>query len=75
MMWRAAELGGSCSIEANQPTGTRLVWEVPLTVGDEALSRRRRSQSSWWLRSSRRAASAAASVRRDIPSFDSRFET
>jgi PAS domain S-box-containing protein len=32
MMWRAAELGGSCAIEANQPSGTRLVWEVPLTV-------------------------------------------
>ena len=30
MMWRAAELGGSCAIEANQPSGTRVVWEVPL---------------------------------------------
>jgi len=30
MMWRAAELGGSCAIEANEPSGTRLVWEVPL---------------------------------------------
>ena len=30
MMWRAAELGGSCAIEANDPSGTRLVWEVPL---------------------------------------------
>lgn len=30
MMWRAAELGGSCSIEPNAPQGTRLVWEVPL---------------------------------------------
>lgn len=33
MMWRAAELGGSCAIEANKPTGTRLVWEVPLSPG------------------------------------------
>ena len=32
MMWRAAELGGSCAIEANDPSGTRLVWEVPLTA-------------------------------------------
>jgi two-component system sensor histidine kinase DevS len=30
MMWRAAELGGSCAIEANEPSGTRLRWEVPL---------------------------------------------
>jgi signal transduction histidine kinase len=30
MMWRAAELGGSCAIEANVPSGTRVVWEVPL---------------------------------------------
>lgn len=29
LMWRAAELGGSCSIAPNTPTGTRLVWEVP----------------------------------------------
>jgi signal transduction histidine kinase len=29
MMWRAAELGGSCSIAAAEPSGTRLVWEVP----------------------------------------------
>jgi PAS domain S-box-containing protein len=28
-MWRAAELGGSCSIAAAEPSGTRLVWEVP----------------------------------------------
>jgi PAS domain S-box-containing protein len=33
MMWRAAELGGSCSIEANSPSGTRVVWEIPLTLG------------------------------------------
>ena len=33
MMWRAAELGGSCAIEANDPSGTRLVWEVPLKAG------------------------------------------
>lgn len=33
MMWRAAELGGSCAIEANEPSGTRLVWAVPLTPG------------------------------------------
>jgi PAS domain S-box-containing protein len=33
MMWRAAELGGSCSIQANSPSGTRLVWEVPVAVG------------------------------------------
>jgi len=35
MMWRAAELGGSCSIKASDPTGTRLVWAVPVTVGAE----------------------------------------
>ncbi len=33
MMWRAAELGGSCSIEANAPSGTRLTWAVPLSAG------------------------------------------
>jgi PAS domain S-box-containing protein len=30
MMWRAAELGGSCTVERNEPTGTRLVWHVPV---------------------------------------------
>ena len=29
MMWRAAELGGTCLVEANVPTGTRLTWRVP----------------------------------------------
>lgn len=29
MMWRAAELGGSCAVEPNDPKGTRLVWQVP----------------------------------------------
>ncbi|MFK8025392.1 MAG: PAS domain-containing sensor histidine kinase [Ilumatobacter sp.] len=32
MMWRAAELGGSCSVEANLPSGTALVWHVPVTT-------------------------------------------
>ena len=35
MMWRAAELGGSCAIEANEPSGTRVVWEVPLNTGSK----------------------------------------
>ncbi len=30
MMWRAAELGGSCSIGPNQPGGTELHWHVPV---------------------------------------------
>jgi PAS domain S-box-containing protein len=30
MMWRAAELGGSCSVGPNQPSGTRLLWHVPV---------------------------------------------
>jgi two-component system, NarL family, sensor histidine kinase DevS len=30
MMWRAAELGGSCSVVPGDPTGTRLVWHVPI---------------------------------------------
>ncbi len=30
MMWRAAELGGSCTVAANEPTGTRLLWHVPV---------------------------------------------
>jgi len=29
MMWRAAELGGSCTVGPNDPAGTRLVWHVP----------------------------------------------
>ncbi|MEL6890196.1 MAG: PAS domain S-box protein [Actinomycetota bacterium] len=30
MMWRAAELGGQCSVERNEPTGTRVTWRVPV---------------------------------------------
>lgn len=30
MMWRAAELGGTCTIGANDPTGTVLDWHVPV---------------------------------------------
>lgn len=30
MIWRAAELGGSCAVERNEPTGTRLTWCVPI---------------------------------------------
>ncbi len=30
MMWRAAELGGSCTVGPNEPTGTRLHWHVPI---------------------------------------------
>jgi len=30
MMWRAAELGGSCTVGANSPTGTRLEWHIPV---------------------------------------------
>lgn len=29
MMWRAAELGGTCSVEGNDPTGTVVTWSVP----------------------------------------------
>lgn len=29
LMWRAAELGGECSVGSADPTGTRLVWTVP----------------------------------------------
>jgi signal transduction histidine kinase len=29
MMWRAAELGGSCTVGRNEPQGTRLHWNVP----------------------------------------------
>ncbi len=30
MMWRAAELGGSCTVGPNDPTGTELSWRVPI---------------------------------------------
>ncbi|MGI9645537.1 MAG: PAS domain-containing sensor histidine kinase [Ilumatobacteraceae bacterium] len=30
MMWRAAELGGTCTIGAEDSTGTRLEWTVPV---------------------------------------------
>jgi PAS domain S-box-containing protein len=30
MMWRAAELGGSCTVGHNEPAGTLLVWTVPV---------------------------------------------
>lgn len=30
MMWRAAELGGSCTVGQNEPAGTMLVWHVPV---------------------------------------------
>jgi PAS domain S-box-containing protein len=30
MMWRAAELGGSCTVSPNEPAGTRLTWHVPV---------------------------------------------
>ncbi len=30
MMWRAAELGGSCTVGHNEPAGTRLLWHVPV---------------------------------------------
>ena len=30
MIWRAAELGGTCTIGPNEPTGTRLLWRVPV---------------------------------------------
>lgn len=29
MMWRAAELGGTCTVGPNEPTGTRLLWRIP----------------------------------------------
>ena len=29
MMWRAAELGGSCTVGHNEPSGTILAWVVP----------------------------------------------
>lgn len=30
MMWRAAELGGSCTVAPGMPAGTRLQWSVPI---------------------------------------------
>lgn len=30
MMWRAAELGGTCTVAPNEPSGTRLLWHVPV---------------------------------------------
>lgn len=30
MMWRAAELGGTCTVGPNDPAGTHLVWKVPI---------------------------------------------
>ena len=30
MMWRAAELGGTCTVSANRPAGTCLIWDVPV---------------------------------------------
>jgi len=29
MMWRAVELGGSCTVSPNDPAGTQLLWLVP----------------------------------------------
>lgn len=30
MMWRAAELGGTCTVAPNEPVGTKLHWRVPI---------------------------------------------
>jgi two-component system, NarL family, sensor histidine kinase DevS len=30
MMWRAAELGGTCTVGPREPVGTRLQWTVPV---------------------------------------------
>ncbi len=30
LMWRAAELGGSCSVSPVEPSGTELAWNVPV---------------------------------------------
>ncbi|MFK7918468.1 MAG: PAS domain-containing sensor histidine kinase [Ilumatobacter sp.] len=30
LMWRAAELGGTCSVSPVEPTGTELTWRVPV---------------------------------------------
>lgn len=35
MMWRAAELGGSCSIAPSDPVGTKLVWYVPIDASTQ----------------------------------------
>ena len=32
MMWRAAELGGTCSVAPGDESGTRLRWQVPVDV-------------------------------------------
>jgi two-component system sensor histidine kinase DevS len=32
MMWRAAELGGTCSIASGSPSGTVLTWNVPVVA-------------------------------------------
>ena len=29
MMWRAAELGGTCTVGANEPVGVAVLWQVP----------------------------------------------
>lgn len=31
MSWRASELGGTCTVGPAEPTGTAVVWRVPLT--------------------------------------------
>lgn len=33
MMWRAVELGGTCSVAAGEPSGTILTWYVPVVAG------------------------------------------
>jgi two-component system, NarL family, sensor histidine kinase DevS len=30
MMWRAAELGGACTVGHHDPQGTQLIWSVPI---------------------------------------------
>lgn len=30
MMWRAAELGGTCTVGPNEPAGTCLTWKIPV---------------------------------------------
>lgn len=30
LVWRAAELGGSCSVAPVEPAGTELIWQVPI---------------------------------------------
>jgi PAS domain S-box-containing protein len=39
MMWRAAELGGTCTIGAAETRGTIVSWRVPLPQGQVARSR------------------------------------